>query len=271
LATVDQTPFFLQAEVLKPFISEDLAMSTTPVFFRTMGGAKGVGYDARLLPRVANVYLAYRDWLAAEKKPIPTQHKHIIKACDVLVRGLAEVGIIALVDAATGYEKVRDRDALQAILDQFLRKEFAAWAKRFPDEFYEEIFRLRNWKKGTGVRRPHAVAHYTNDLVYARLATGILTELQQRNPKDERGRRRATHHQWLTEDVGHPRLAEHLYGVIGLMRASDNWDTFMAMMNRAYPRRGDQLELPFVSAAVAKMRPSDDMIALPAGEPAGVS
>ena len=67
-------------------------------------------------------------------------------ACYVMTRALAKVGIVALVDEATGYQEVRDRLALQAILDRFLRQELAAWAKRFPDEFYQHIFRLRGWQ-----------------------------------------------------------------------------------------------------------------------------
>src|SRR5881394_989114 len=35
LSTVDGIPFFLQAEALKPFISEDLIVSTTPIFYRS--------------------------------------------------------------------------------------------------------------------------------------------------------------------------------------------------------------------------------------------
>ena len=65
----------------------------------------------------------------------PNQY-HIAEACRILSRGFATVGIIGLVDEATGFQEVRDRLALQEILDRFLRKEFAAWAKRFPDEFY---------------------------------------------------------------------------------------------------------------------------------------
>src|SRR4026207_2064048 len=69
LSTVDELPFFLQAEALKPFISEDLAMSTNPIFYRTKSGSKGVGYDARLLPQVAEVYLRFReDTLRAKKE-----------------------------------------------------------------------------------------------------------------------------------------------------------------------------------------------------------
>ena len=134
--------------------------------------------------------------------------------------------------------------ALQAILDQFLRKELAAWAKRFPDEFYQQIFRLRGWEwKGMKVNRPQVVAKYTNDFVYERLAPGILEELQRRNPKDGKGQRRSAHHQWLTEDVGDPALAQHLYAVIGLMRASNTWEQFKTMLVRAFPKRGNTLEL----------------------------
>lgn len=238
LSTLDGLPSFLQAEVLKPFISEDLMQSTTPIFYRTKAGGRAVGYDAELLSRVAEVYLGFRDEALAETGKIPMRYKDIITACDILIRGLARVGIAALVDEATGYQEVRERLALQAILDKFLEKEFAAWAKRFPDEFYREMFRLRGWDwnslKG---RRPQLVGTLTNSVVYQRLAPGLLEELKTRNPKDEKGKRRSKHHQWLTIDVGHPALAQHLHAVIALMRISANWENFQAMLNRAFPKR----------------------------------
>jgi hypothetical protein len=160
----------------------------------------------------------------------------------MLMRGLAHVGVVALVDEATGYQEVRDRQALQVILDKFLAKELAAWAKRFPDEFYKEIFRLRKWK-WSSLRRPGVVAAYTKDLVYARLAPGVLDELERKNPVNAKGRRAAKHHQWLSVDVGHPALAQHLHAVIGLMRASDTWEGFKAMIDRAFPKRGSNFEL----------------------------
>ena len=131
----------------------------------------------------------------------------LLKRQSIIIRALAHVGIIALIDEATGYQEVRDRHALQEILDKYLRKEFAAWAKCFPEEFYRHIFRLRHWEwKGMKVNRPQIVAHYTKDLIYARLAPGILKELETRNPKDEKGYRKAPFYWWLTEDVGHPKL-----------------------------------------------------------------
>jgi hypothetical protein len=195
---------------------------------------------------VCDVYLTFRDACEKDDGHVPRQYQHIVRACDALMRGFARVGIIALIDEATGFQEVRDREALQAILDRYLAQELAAWAKRFPDEFYKQIFRLHGWQwRGMSVNRPSVVAHYTKDIVYARLAEGILEELERKNPKDEQGRRKARHHQWLTEDVGHPALAQHLHAVIGLMRASDSWDQFRGMLQRAFPKRGSTLALPY--------------------------
>jgi hypothetical protein len=63
--------------------------------------------------------------------------------------------------------------------------------------------------QGMSVNRPQIVGKYTNDIVYERLAPGILEELQERNPKDTRGERPVKHHQWLTEDIGHPALERY--------------------------------------------------------------
>jgi P63C domain len=235
-----ELPVFLEAKNLKPFISEDLASVLTPRTFRTHKGSRSEGYIADILPVVCEVYLRARD-----EGELTRPQELIAKQCEILIRGLSRVGITALVDEATGYQEVRDKLALQAILDRFLRQNFAAWAKRFPDEFYQHIFRLRGWQwRGMEVNRPQIVANYTKDLVYARLAPGILQELEARNPKDEKGARKAAHHQWLTEEVGHPALAQHLYAVIGLMRLADSWDQLKRMVDKAYPKRGDSLQLP---------------------------
>ncbi len=247
LSTADDTPFFLQAEVLKPFTSMDLIQTTKPVFYVTQSGGRGVGYDAQVLPQVAEVYLRYRDHCLETSGAIPMRYQSMLTAADRLMRGLANVGIVALVDEATGYDKVRERLALQKILDEYLRKDLAAWAKRFPDEFYKQIFRLRNWQwKGMKINRPQVVAHYTKNLIYERLAPGILDELEQRMPRSETGRKKGRLHQLFTDDVGHPALAQHLHAVTALMKASRNWDEFKRMIDQVFPRKGENLSLEFV-------------------------
>ena len=247
LTTVDELPFFLQAEVLKPFISDDLRASTKPIFYLSKSGQRAVGYDALLLPKVCNVYLDFRNAELTKHGAIPRRYEHIIRACDMLSRGLQEVGIIGIVDEATGFQEVRDRLALQEILDRYLLRELAAWAKRFPDQFYRQIFRLRGWEwKGMKVNRPQVVAHYTNDFVWERLTPGLLDELKSRMPKDDRGRNKGRFPQLLTDDVGHPALAQHLHAVTALMTAARNWDDFRRMLNVAFPKKGTNLEFNFV-------------------------
>ena len=235
---VDSLPAFLAANNLKPLISKDIHESTTPVEFRLPTGGRAFGFRAELLPKVCNIYLQARD----AGLLLPSQVR-LAQQADMLVRGLAETGIVALVDEATGYQQVRARDALQAYLDRFLRKELAAWVKMFPDEFFQEIFRLKRWNWTGTSRRPGVVGHYINDLVYDRLGPGVLSELTRKNPSDGKGQRKARHHQWLTEDIGNPALAQHLYALIGFMRAEDDWDSFKARFHRAYPKKGETLSL----------------------------
>jgi hypothetical protein len=82
-------------------------------------------------------------------------------------------------------------------------------------------------------------------LVWERLAPGILEELETRNPKDDQGRRKGRHHQLLTDEIGHPALAQHLHAVVSFMRASSTWDNFYRLMNRAFPPKGQTIEMPF--------------------------
>lgn len=238
---VDSLPPFLAAANLKSLIEKEITRSTTPIEFVTPLGAKVFGYPAELLPEVCRVYLSARD-----QKILVANQTHIAERADVLVRALASIGIVALVDEVTGFQEVRDKKALSALLDKYLLDEFAKWAKRFPDSFYKEMFRLRGWQyPSVSGGKPGVVGKYTMDIVYQRLAPGLVKELETRNPKEENGRRKAAHHQWLTDDLGHPALSEHIHAVTGLMRAAEDWDGFKKMVDRAFPRKGDQLPLRF--------------------------
>ncbi|WP_295429022.1 P63C domain-containing protein [uncultured Thiodictyon sp.] len=232
-------PLFLAPDRLKPFISQEVMDGPlAPVQY--LDGTRTVtGYDATVLPAACEIWLRARDAGALQAQQIEKAQQ-----ADILMRGLAHVGVVALVDEATGYQEVRDRMALQAILDKFLRTEFAAWAKRFPDEFYKEMFRLKGWGYNPlSVARPGVVGRYTTDVVYERLAPGIVEELERINPKNDRGNRRTKHHQWLSEDIGHPALAQHIHAVIGFMRASACWDDFIRLLDRAFPKKGHTIPM----------------------------
>lgn len=239
-SVVDNPPAFLAANNLKSFIPKNLEESTTtPIIFNLKTGGRGYGYPAELLPAVCKVFLDARDAGAL----LPNQ-QHIAAKCDILIRGLATVGIIALVDEATGYQVDRDRDALRKILEAYILDQYLPWTKRFPDEYYRQLFRLRRWQYSPpSVKRPQVVGRITNNLVYKQLPPGVLEELRKRNPTNEKGHRSRRFHQYLTEDIGNPHLERHLASVIALMRASANWDTFKRLFARAFSTKPQQCGL----------------------------
>ena len=239
MSNVDELPFFLRSSQLRPFISKELTRSTSPIFFRLTSGQTTVGYDARLLPQVCEVYLQ-----AADAGALRASQLHIAQRCAILIRGLATVGIIALVDEATGYQDVKAQRALAKILEAFIAKELQPWTKTFPYEFYLEIIRLKGWPDFYAIKRPSVIGHYTNDIVYGRIAPGLLEELHSKNPTLPTGGRKHRHHQWFTPELGHPLLKEHLAAVSALMRAAPNWNAFQRSLARAFPQMNSNLPLP---------------------------
>ena len=117
-------------------------------------------------------------------------------------------------------------------------------AKTFEPDFYGEMFRLRGIPFTGSPKKPGYIGHLTNDLVYQRLAPGVLEELRRLNPPDEHGRRRRRHHQWLTPELGVPKLHIHLAQVTALMKAEDKWEVFKRKLDRVLPAFGRTLPLP---------------------------
>jgi len=226
----------------KGIAAKDLmARLDTPILFQPPhGGRSAFGYEATVLTDICEFILQCRDM-----KLLTTPRQEIYaKAAEIVLRALAKVGIIALIDEATNYQEVRDRLALQKILEKYLTDEWAKWTKTFPDEFYRELFRLQRLPyPPTSGKRPSYVGHWTNDIVYSRLAPGVLKELRKKNPVSSSGLRKRKHHQYLTRDIGHPALKDHLMNIIFLMRGCTSWSDFKRRLERASPKYGDTFPL----------------------------
>lgn len=238
-------PAFLQAKNLKPFISKDLELTSSQIQFVTLKGGVAFGFQAETLPKFCDVFMDAQLAGALNKNQL-----HIAAQARLLNRGFATLGIVALVDEATGFQDVRPKDALQQYLELLVRKELAVWAKKFPDEFYENIYRLRGWVwPGMNKNRYSVVAHYTRDLIYERMAPGLLKELETKSPIDEKGQRENKLHQWLTPDIGDPMLASHMQSVLTLQRLALangwGWQKFMGMVDQVMKKKGQSLDLPF--------------------------
>ena len=237
----DRLTSFATGKAISPFVSNDLlTMIENPIRFRhSGGGGVAFGYPATILPEICEAVLAARQAGALQR-----QQMHIAAQCEALVRAFAKVGIVALVDEATGYQAERQRDELHRLLAAYLSEERLAWAKRFPDEFYKQVYRLRGWKWPVGKAKTPLLGHITNDVVYERLPPGVLPKLRELNPTlEDTKRRKHRHHQFLSEDVGQPDLRDHILQIIPLMKVSRNWDGFKKLLNVAFPKQGSQIEM----------------------------
>lgn len=235
-------PIFLSLQALKPFISNDLmVVATSPVLYsHSMGGGVAQGIEAAMLPQVCDVWLKARDAGVLTKSQLAVAAK-----ADLLMRALAHVGIIALVDEATGYQRDREKNALAKILEAFVAKELQPWLKTFPDEYYRHIFRIYGLQyppAGNKAWRPGFIGRLTNDVVYARIAPELLPELKKAATKAQRQSRL---HQWLTEDLGHPKLREHLSSIVTLLKLSKTPEDFKEKVDLIHPRLGQTFLMDF--------------------------
>lgn len=230
----DRLSRFLATKSLSPFVSSELRdVITAPIRFKT-GGTTAYGYEATILADICDVVLQAR-----KEGTLHYQQEHIADQCEMLLRAFAKVGIVALVDEATGYQYVRQRDALDRLLEEFLSEELRRWVKTFPGSYFRELCRLRGVQFRPDMRLPPYFGHLTNDIVYKRLHPRVLTALQEKTGRNESGNRPNKLHQYLSEDVGHPKLLQHLGLVIGLMRISSNYKQFKAHLDTAAPIPGD--------------------------------
>lgn len=236
-------------KTLSPYIIDKLRVAIeNPLFFLGSSSRKSnptAGYEATILNDLCEAVLQARDAGVLKTE----QERRYAQYCDSLIRAFAKVGIIALIDEATGYQDDRDRDELTKLLAIYLSEERLTWAKMFPDEFYKQIYRLRGWSYPTASksRRTPLLGKITNEIVYEKLPEGVLVELRKRNPVlQATKRRRWKFTQFLSYDLGQPDLRNHLLQVVALMRASANWSKFKRLFVRVFPSGPEQAEMEFI-------------------------
>lgn len=237
----EDAPVFMDAKNLQPFINEELSGVATKIDYIDKNNKTQSGYDAKILPLVADLYLNAR-----QESALHASQKDAAQKAEILVRSLAKVGIIALVDEATGYQDAREKDALAKIFEKFVAEELQPWIKTFPDEYYQQIFRLYGYQyppENGNVKRPGFFGHVTNKVVYKKLAPELLPELKKQAKKI--GKKNTRLHQTLTNDMGHPRLREHLASIIALMKVSTDKDDFFEKVDLVHPNFNENNHVNF--------------------------
>jgi hypothetical protein len=167
----------------------------------------------------------------------------IAKRAAMFLSACAKVGIIALIDEATGFQYERPLDALQVKLKLFLLEEMRKWEKTFPDELWEHFGRLTNWKGGVN-SRPKYWGKLVMELVYEYLDPDVAQWLRENAPKPIHGQ---NYHQWLSEQYGLKKLVEHVWKVIGVASTCETMDELRYRMQQIYGKKsGFQFELKLI-------------------------
>lgn len=223
----DRLAYFVAQKTLSPFVSKELiGVTKGPLVFRTDKSSTAYGYQATVLADICDAILAARAQGALSK-----QQQHIADKAEILVRAFARVGIVALVDEATGFQTDRGHDALRLLLERYIADGLQKWIHTFPDSFFAELDRLYDNAPTSARSRPQYYGKFINKYVYDPIEHGyVKAQLNKMNITDE-GKRRARFHQWLTTE-GRTILTRQIGKVEGMMEMCNDIDQFKEMVKR---------------------------------------
>lgn len=201
------------------------------------------GYEATLLADICDAFLEARKYIK-----LSSRQEIIADQCEILIRGFAKVGIIALVDEATGYQYHRERFELQRILNSYISEDVAKWQLTFTIDFYKNLFRL--WEipftEKSVKSKPQFVGNLTVKYIYSQLPEIVIEKIKEINPRSEVGNYRYKWHQLLTDDIGREHLKKQINEVVALMSVSDSKTDFIKLFNKRY-NKNYQLEFDFAN------------------------
>jgi len=233
----------LKAKYIQPFLSDHLqewvnrASSNKLKKIKAENGPAIIPFQSDLFADLCNAYVdAHIAGILNDKQ----------KVIAIRLRGImtafTKVGLAAIIDEITGYQLNRKRDELKELLELYVSEEFLAWVKIFPDEFFEQLFRLQRWDPfNTSDRKmPKYTGKIIINIIYKRLPENVLEALDKKTPRSKAGNKLVRLHQSLTPDVGRKHLEKHIIAVVALMKGSDSWEHFMYLLDKSYPAKNQQ-------------------------------
>ena len=236
VAGTTRLSLFASGERISKFLSpETRAAFAEPIKIKRPNGTEVLVLEAELFPELCQAVVD-----AARFGVLQEQQLFVAHQCEVILSSLQRIGIIALVDEATGFQKFRQEDELQKILEAYVLAEHRPWVRAVPSDFFKELFRVFGWKYVNSTKGPRYAGKLVRLLIYKNLPKPILPRLDELNPADANWQRKHRHHQLLTDNIGLEHFKSQLVGVMALLRASSNKAEFFRLYNRAY---GGQFEM----------------------------
>lgn len=206
-----------------------------PITFKPLRGDSADGYEAEDLIEVCDALIEARN-----QRTLTTSQGFLALQAEIIIRSAAKIGIIALVDEATGFVD-KTKDEYRRLFDQFIRNEFRQWEKEFPDKFFDMLYRLYGLRRERpdSNKHPQFFGHFIRRYIYYPLANSngaILEQLEEKNPVVYvGGGRKYRFFQYLADEVGMPAFRQHLWQVVGIGEAASNKHQFKQGFYRAFP------------------------------------
>jgi hypothetical protein len=163
---------------------------------------------------------------------LSTTQLNLAKKAEIIVRACAKVGIIALVDEATGYQQFRQKQELQLKLQAFIADQMQEWARMFPDEFWIELARLEGIHYSPR-SRPLRWGKYVMMFVYDAMDADVGKELRKKNPDPHFLQ---NHHQWLKK-FGRDKVHDQITKVVTIMKLCNDMVGFREKFSRLFDRQ----------------------------------
>lgn len=227
---------------LEPFIFSDKELDHYYPIECYKGTQKINGYEATILADICDAFLEARKTIK-----LSSRQQIIADQCEILIRGFARVGIVALIDEATGYQYDRERFELQKILNAYISDEILKWQLTFTDDFYKEIYRL--WGLPFIPKyiknKPSFIGKLTTKYIYDQLPKGVVDKIKEKSGKTEKGNWKYKWHQSLTPEIGREHLKKQIIEVSTLMSISQSKEQFDALFQQKYNASPIQLQLEF--------------------------
>lgn len=236
---------FLANDAIKPHVSKELAMAIeNPMrFIRPgRGGVPAIAFEATLLidlcESIINAYTA---------GDLRKNYFNLVLQSQAITLSFAKAGIISAIDEVTGYQLVREHNEIQKIVDKYLTDYAQKWSRIFPNEFWDKLLIAKGFENYIGLPRRSFVGHWVNDVVYSRLAPGVLEKLKALNPSTPGKGKKYKHTQFLKSDHGVPELKDHLIKTMTLMDAANaTGQNFDVLLQATLPKYGTTMLLPLV-------------------------
>jgi hypothetical protein len=171
----------------------------------------------------------------------------------LITASLTRVGLVALIDEATGYQAQRESNELQKILEAYILPEHRPWAAAIPPDFTGELCRVYGWQRRSNNQGPRYAGVLIRKLIYEKLPKPVLPELDAKNPSNEKHRRKYKHHQFLTEKIGLEHFRTQVVSVMTLLRASPDKRTFQILMERVF---GQQMSFDLGDDRIPELKAS---------------